>query len=371
MAAPAMAADGTVVVCKYVSTPGERERLQVVIEPNVASLGPGFTGEFPYEFADAQIRSVAIGFEDEGLDISDCPLPAQPPDEPLTETRENSFCVEPRNGILVTVVEQRTGVRTYVWDGDSWEPQDTWGEWMEVSRTTAPSAQCAPTVVVVPTVFDAGPTPPTCEAAGALPTLGTFPNVTLTWDRAFTGPGEYTLTATTAPGFTFPDGTTVKTRTFVVLGAIGYQSDDPEAPCYRAEEPVEVMLATPSIHDVCGTADDSAELPAASTGVTYRWLDEEDPTETDVIAVVAEGYVVPTVPAGWDETEEGVFVYVQADLTDVPCPVPASAPPAQSTSTTLPMTGGGVPLVVPLAAVMTLLLGAAAAAYGAVGRRRA
>lgn len=377
--APATAAGMAVVVCKYVTTPGEGEVLQGVIEPDESSLGEGFTGTFPYEFADAQTKSIAIGWAGEGLDITDCPgyVPEQPDDEPLYETREDSACTMPLDGTRTTVVEERSGVRTYVWDGDSWTPEDTYGEWTEKSTTVTDDPACAPLVIVVPTVFNANPAPPTCDDPGALPTLGTFEHLTLTWDRAFDGPGTYTLTATATGGYTFPDGTTVKTKTFVVAGAIGYQSEDPAAPCYQAdEEPVEVALATPSIHDVCGTEDDSAELPQASTGVTYGWLDDEDATELDVVATVADGYEVTTVPDGWEQTDDGMFVYAQADLTDVPCPAvlgepPTTAPPAAAPPmTVLPATGGGsVPPLLPFGAAATLLLGIAAAAYGATRRR--
>ena len=71
---------------------------------------------------------------------------------------------------------------------------------------------------VVPTVFaDVNPTAPTCAADGALPNIaGSFPNVTLAFDRAYTVPGVYTLTATAAAGYTFADGSTTKSRQITV-----------------------------------------------------------------------------------------------------------------------------------------------------------
>ena len=69
----------------------------------------------------------------------------------------------------------------------------------------------------VPAVFsDYAPNPATCLAAGTLRPLDTFPSVSLTFDRGFDGPGSYTLTATALNGYTFSDGTTVKTRVIVV-----------------------------------------------------------------------------------------------------------------------------------------------------------
>jgi hypothetical protein len=68
-----------VVVCKYVGTPGVDERLQTgnnPITPAASSL-PGFTGTFPWVFADAQGRSIAIRWaaSSHDGDISECPTP--------------------------------------------------------------------------------------------------------------------------------------------------------------------------------------------------------------------------------------------------------------------------------------------------------
>lgn len=71
---------GKVYVCKYVGTPGVDERLQTgqnPIEVSVNALeGDGFAGTFPFEFSDAQGRSVAIGYAGNDhaiLGIEDCP----------------------------------------------------------------------------------------------------------------------------------------------------------------------------------------------------------------------------------------------------------------------------------------------------------
>ncbi len=71
-----------VVVCKYVGTPGVDERLQTgnnPITPDASSL-PGFTGTFPWAFADAQGRSIAIRWAADSHDghISECPAPQGP-----------------------------------------------------------------------------------------------------------------------------------------------------------------------------------------------------------------------------------------------------------------------------------------------------
>jgi len=71
-----------VYVCKYVGTPGAGEVLQTGQNPievdSHALEGDGFAGAFPFEFSDAQGKSVAIGWVGDGypvLGIGDCPGP--------------------------------------------------------------------------------------------------------------------------------------------------------------------------------------------------------------------------------------------------------------------------------------------------------
>jgi hypothetical protein len=117
-----------------------------------------------------------------------------------------------------------------------------------VTTTPTPTPTPTPTtpVVPVPALFAAEPTPPTCETAGSFDFAGTFPNVVISVTPAYTGPGTYTLTATATGGATFPDGTTTKTRVITVAGALGFQSTDANAPCYRAPEPTPTPTSTPS-----------------------------------------------------------------------------------------------------------------------------
>jgi hypothetical protein len=99
-------------------------------------------------------------------------------------------------------------------------------------------------VIPIPALFNAEPTPPTCETAGSFDFTGTFPNVSVTVTPTYTGPGVYTLTVTALNGATFPDGTTTKTRVITVAGAIGFQSTNPALPCYRAETPTPTPTPT-------------------------------------------------------------------------------------------------------------------------------
>ena len=86
-----------VVVCKYVGTPGVDERLQTgnnPITPDANSL-PGFTGTFPWEFADAQGQSIAIRWaaDSHDGDISECPAPRGPVEvTPTAPTFQDPTC---------------------------------------------------------------------------------------------------------------------------------------------------------------------------------------------------------------------------------------------------------------------------------------
>jgi hypothetical protein len=68
-----------VVVCKYVSTPGDSELVQTGQNPIVvdshALEGGGFAGTFPYAFSDAQGGSLAIRWAASSQDgsLSECP----------------------------------------------------------------------------------------------------------------------------------------------------------------------------------------------------------------------------------------------------------------------------------------------------------
>jgi hypothetical protein len=84
-----------------------------------------------------------------------------------------------------------------------------------------------PVVLPVPALYSAEPTPPTCDVAGSFDFGATYPNVTVAVSPAYTGPGVYTLTITANPGYTFPEGQTVLTRTITVAGVLtGEVCDD-------------------------------------------------------------------------------------------------------------------------------------------------
>lgn len=81
-----------VIVCKYVGTPGVDERLQtgdnpISVDEN-SLIGKGFAGTFPFEFQDAQGRSVAVRFAvgNERGTLSDCPGVTPPTTSTTTPT---------------------------------------------------------------------------------------------------------------------------------------------------------------------------------------------------------------------------------------------------------------------------------------------
>lgn len=88
-----------VVVCKYVSTPGESELVQTGQNPIVVSvnaLEDGFDGTFPFAFSDAQGGSIAIRYavNSHDGDISECPGYVQPSPSP-SSTPEPTPSVAP------------------------------------------------------------------------------------------------------------------------------------------------------------------------------------------------------------------------------------------------------------------------------------
>jgi hypothetical protein len=116
-----------VVVCKYVGTPGVDERLQtgqnpIVVDSN--ALEEGFTGTFPWEFADAQGRSIAIRWAANAHDGSITECPGVPPEDievmPTAPSFQDPTC-ELGAGITIPTV---TGVH-YSYDASKVAPGKT------------------------------------------------------------------------------------------------------------------------------------------------------------------------------------------------------------------------------------------------------
>jgi hypothetical protein len=222
------------------------------------------------------------------------------------------------------------------------------------SPTPTPSQTPTPTptvpVVPVPALFSAEPTPPTCETPGSFDFEDTFPNVSVTVTPAYNGPGTYTLTITAENGATFPDGTTTKTRVITVLAAVGYQSTNPDAPCYRAPTPTPTPTVpvvpipalcsaepTPPTCDTPGSFDFEDTFPNVSVTVTPAY----DGPGTYTLTITAENGA--TFPDGTTTKTRVITVLdalgYQSTNPQAPCyraPPPTPTPTVTSTPTPTP-----------------------------------
>jgi LPXTG-motif cell wall-anchored protein len=209
-------------------------------------------------------------------------------------------------------------------------------------------------VVPIPALFAAAPTPPTCDAAGALPNLAAAQHVTVTVSPAFDGPGTYTIVADTDEGYEFPDGTTHKQIVLTVLGATGYQSENPTAPCFRAVLPAP---AAPEFTDECGTADDGYSIPEDTEDYYYEVSEDGGSVFVEAFAVAEE-----------DVFPEGTVTQWEFTFTDEPCATPTPTPlPAAPAA--LPATGGVDMTPWGIGAAVMLLAGAALLASRRLARR--
>ena len=128
-----------VVVCKYVGTPGVDEVLKDGKNPisvSVNALGKDFNGTFPYEFIDAQERSIALGWDD-GTEytLDDCP-PGDKPEEPPVKPEDKVVTTAWVDGEYdcgdTTVTQTRTVSTTpFILVDNKWVP----GETVTVSET--------------------------------------------------------------------------------------------------------------------------------------------------------------------------------------------------------------------------------------------
>jgi hypothetical protein len=130
--------------------------------------------------------------------------------------------------------------------------------------------------IVVTPVFPQA-TPPTCDAAGSLPALPTNqPGLTFTWSDS----GAMMIASLKNDGYAFKDGVATTHTYDAPASALGYQSTNSEAPCYRAPSTViyeTVVWSMPSPNN--GT---SATYPQVGVsqykGETTQTLDVAVPT---------------------------------------------------------------------------------------------
>lgn len=164
-------------------------------------------------------------------------VPTKP--EPIRSSYDTSYlnCSGVYGQTVTTFID-------WIWDEEE-------GEWVQAAPVVTTSASffiralthqeqidnhC---LTVVPVAQFGAPTPPTCETAGSYSLPDLTPNVDFTISPAYAGPGTYTVTATlVGTGVEWADGTTApKTATITVEGALGFQSTNPDAPCYLAPTP--------------------------------------------------------------------------------------------------------------------------------------
>ena len=146
---------------------------------------------------------------------------------------------------------------------------------------------------------------------------------------AYNGPGTYTLTITALNGATFPDGTTSKTRTVTVLGALGFQSTNSEAPCFLAPTPTPEPTPTPTAlhvgvlepicdNDVPKLRYDITVTGTPNTTVTITWLNPSGPNVVYANQPLSGAVLWPgAVPGangrgvdwpGWRQLSDGTWV---------------------------------------------------------------
>jgi hypothetical protein len=206
------------------------------------------------------------------------------------------------------------------------------------------SYEPAPAQIITVVAGPAAPGAPTCDAHGTLPPLPMTTGVTYMWDRAFDGPGTYTLTATANEGYVFAAGVTTSWMVTVAPQLTGPSCDE-------GEDVVITVVAGPAAPGA-PTCDADGTLPPLpmTTGVTYSWDRVFDGPGTYTLTAVAdEGYVfAPGVTTSWTVAvgaqltgpycEEGGSIVI----TVVAAPVAPGAPTCDMAGTlpSLPMTVG-------------------------------
>jgi hypothetical protein len=218
------------------------------------------------------------------------------------------------------------------------------------------TADCEPNTQVypVPAFFNADVPAPTCATAAEFVTPGEliaggeviyeddeidlivyrFENVDVAIWRDI--PGEVYIEIYAHDGYVLeglsPDWNVAEDgswadRTIVLAGAIGYQNDDPEQPCFFAIVP---QPAAPIFIDLCGAEDDGFDVPADTDEYAYETV-HEGATVT-VNAVLLDPI---------NEWSEGVTTSWSFTFTDADCPTTTTTPPpTPAKPASLAATGG-------------------------------
>lgn len=222
--------------------------------------------------------------------------------------------------------------------------------------------------VGVPAQFDTGTPQPTCANAASYNFSDGWYEFTNVWvyvERDSDEWGNYVYVEVQAKdGFvleglsdawTVSEDATYAYRYIDLAPAIGFQSEDPNAPCF-VQQSVVPQPAAPTFNDVCGTAGDGWTVPSGTDQFEYVVTEDGDTVTVDAVLfnendVWAEGAVT-----SWSHT-----------FTNEACPV---NPPTPNTPAALAVTGGGdVAPILPYGAAIIVALGIALTAFGAIRRR--
>ncbi len=127
---------------------------------------------------------------------------------------------------------------------------------------------------------------PQCDTDGSLPTLpAETASITYTWDDS----NPNIMIATAKSGFVFAGDKAEATHEYgAPASATGYQSEDPQAPCYVEVTDKTVSADPPTVVPMCGPNNDT--VTAANTeGVSYS-VGEWNNGELIVTATASNGY---------------------------------------------------------------------------------
>ncbi|HET7513857.1 MAG TPA: hypothetical protein VFJ60_03560 [Gaiella sp.] len=321
-----------VVVCKYVGTPGVDERLQTgdnPITPDAHSL-PGFTGTFPWQFADAHGRSIAIRWaaNSHDGDISECPPPRGPVEvTPLAPTFQDPTCEVGAAVNLPTVTGVTYAVTGTVAAGHEVTVRATAAEgYVLVGRDTWTHtfgdvpANCAPgpneVTATAPTFQD-----PTCDL-GAAVHLPTVAGVSYTVSGAVAAGHEVTVRAKAAEGY-------------VLVGTDEWKHSFGSVPDNCGPPPGPATEVTPGVTFQDPTCEaGAAVIPTTTVGLTYTIEGKVAPGEkVTVTASANDGY---TIRGG--NTWEHTFGQVPSNCATTPPTETTPTPPTPPTAPTAPLT---------------------------------
>ncbi|WP_432478450.1 hypothetical protein [Nocardioides sp. GXQ0305] len=275
------------------------------------------------------VSGVAVCDEETGLFDITWSIGNSERDKVMTYTTDRGFSGTVGAGAApVTHTENDVKHGTYTMRVDA-----SWPNGVTASKTATvktPGYCEKPDVKVTPAGFDVQP--PTCDTDG----VGTIPSqpqgVSVTPEPGTYGPGTYDVVFTAQQGFVL-DGNPSGTMT--VLGATGYQSTNPEAPCYQPPEP------ETKVEPRSDRRSDCVDVERRTWEVVY----EQDETTGDWVRTGIQN------DSGWVHVRnltlkeqvargcidvEGKQKKKKAEVSSPAAPAPASTPAPSGTASSVP-----------------------------------